>query len=209
MFPLGSVSRRISGLPFVTLLIILMTSGVFYLELERGDAFILRWSVIPAGITTGAHPETLITSAFLHGGWMHIIGNMIFLWAFAPPMEEAMSSFRFVIFYLVGAAVAMAAHVAGAPDSTIPALGASGAVAAVMGAFLVTYPTDRIRTLVILPPIIRIVYVPAVVLIGLWLLIQFASYSTEMSQADTGGVAYLAHIGGAVFGVVTGRLFLR
>jgi len=209
MFPLGSVSRRISGLPFVTVLIILMTCGVFYLELERGDPFILRWSVIPAEITAGVHPETLITSAFLHGGWMHIIGNMIFFWAFAPPMEEAMSSFRFVIFYLAGAAIAMAAHVAGAPESTVPALGASGAIAAVMGAFLVTYPTDRIRTLIVFPPFIRIVYVPAVVLIGLWLLLQFASYSTEMRQADTGGVAYLAHIGGAVFGVVTGRLFVR
>lgn len=211
MFPLGSVSRRISGFPFITVLIILITSGVFYLELVRGDAFILRWSATPAEIMAGRRLETLVTSAFLHGGWLHIIGNMVFLWAFAPPMEEAMTSIRFLIFYLLGAVAAMGAQMWGDPDGTIPALGASGAVAAVMGAYLVTYPNDRIRTLILIPPIIRVVYIPAIVLIGLWIVLQFASYSTELAEAraDTGGVAYLAHIGGAIFGAVTGRLFLR
>jgi membrane associated rhomboid family serine protease len=208
MFPLGSVSRSITGVPFVTVLIILINAGVFYLELTQGDAFVLRWSAVANEITHGRHLETVITSMFLHGGWLHIIGNMVFLWAFAPPMEEAMGSFRFVAFYLLGGVVAMAAQMWADPASTIPALGASGAVAAVMGAFLVTYPRDQIRTL-ILAPTARVVSVPAIVLIGLWIVTQVISMSTETTEANAGGVAYFAHIGGAAFGVVTGRLFLR
>ncbi len=207
MFPLGSVSRGI-GVPVVTVLIILINAGVFYLESTQGDAFIGRWSAVAAEITHGRHLETIVTSMFLHGGWLHIIGNMVFLWAFAPPMEGAMGSFRFIIFYLLGGAVAMAAQMWGDPNSMVPALGASGAVAAVMGAFLVTYPRDRIRTL-ILAPSARIILVPAIVLIGLWIVTQVISVTTETAEANAGGVAYLAHIGGAIFGAITGRLFLR
>jgi len=208
MFPLGSVSRNITGWPFVTVLIILLNAGAFYLELAQGDAFIMRWSSVPAEITHGRHLETIVTSMFLHGGWMHIIGNMVFLWAFAPPMEDTMGSVRFLVFYLLGGMVAMAAQMAADPASTIPSLGASGAVAAVMGAFLVTYPRDQIRTL-ILAPVFRIVSIPAIVLIGLWILTQVISVSTETTEANTGGIAYFAHIGGAIFGAVTGRLFRR
>lgn len=208
MFPLGSVSRRITAIPFITVLVILACAGVFYLELQQGEPFINRWSAVPREIMAGREYETLLTSAFLHGGWMHIIGNMVFLWAFGPPMEEAMGSARFMMFYIVGAVVAMAAHVWGDPSSTIPALGASGAVAAVMGAFLVTYPRDQIRTLV-LTPAVRVIYIPAIVLIGLWVVTQVISVTTESQQANAGGVAYLAHIGGAIFGAVTGRLLVQ
>jgi membrane associated rhomboid family serine protease len=209
MFPLGSVSRSITGVPFVTVLIILLNAGVFYLEMTQGEPFIRRWSAIANDVTHGRHLETVLTSMFLHAGWMHIIGNMVFLWAFAPPMEDAMGPIRFVIFYLLGGAAAMAAQMwGGDPNSTIPSLGASGAVAAVMGAFLVTYPGDSIRTL-ILTPSARIVLVPAVVLIGLWIVTQVISVTTETTEANTGGVAYYAHIGGAIFGVVMGRLFQR
>ncbi len=208
MFPLGSVSRSMTSVPFVTVAVILINAAVFYLEMTQGDAFIMRWSAIANDITHGRHLETIATSMFLHGGWLHIIGNMVFLWAFAPPMEDAMGSIRFVIFYLLGGAVAMAAQMYGDPNSTIPSLGASGAVAAVMGAFLVTFPRDQIRTL-ILAPAPRIVSIPAIVLIGLWIVTQVISVTTETTEANAGGIAYLAHIGGAVFGVVTGRLFLR
>lgn len=206
MFPLGSVSRSITAIPFITLLVILANAGVFYLELQQGEPFIDRWSAVPAAIMAGREVETVITSAFLHGGWLHIIGNMVFLWAFAPPMEEAMGSVKFLIFYLLGAITAAAAHIYGDPSSTIPIVGASGAVAAVMGAFLVTYPRDSIRTLV-LTPAVRVIYIPAIVLIGLWIALQVVSITTEPTQANAGGVAYLAHIGGAVFGIVLGRLF--
>jgi membrane associated rhomboid family serine protease len=208
MFPLGSASRSIAAVPFITVLIILLNAGVFYLELTQGEPFVLRWSAVANEITHGRHLETIVSSMFLHAGWMHIIGNMLFLWAFAPLMEDAMGSPRFVIFYLLGGVAAMAAQMFADPNSTIPSLGASGAVAAVMGAFLVTYPRDQIRTL-ILTPMARVVSVPAVVLIGLWILTQVISVSTEATEANAGGVAYFAHIGGAVFGAVTGRLFIR
>jgi rhomboid family protein len=211
MFPLGTASRSLSSVPFVTLLIILINAGVFYLELTHGEPFIVKWSLTPADIMVGRHPETVVSAMFLHGSWMHIIGNMIFLWAFGPPIEEAMGSVRYLIFYLLGGAAAMAAQVAGDPHSTITVLGASGAIAAVMGAFLVTYPGDRIRTLVILFPFVRIIFIPAVVLIGLWIVLQVISVNMEATQAAAGsaGVAYLAHIGGAVFGIATGKLFER
>ena len=207
MFPLGSVSRSITGIPFITVLIILANAGVFYLELTQGDAFIDRWSAVPSAIMAGREYETILTSAFMHGGWLHIIGNMVFLWAFAPPMEEAMGPVKFLIFYLLGAIAAAAAHIYGDQSSTIPIVGASGAVAAVMGAFLVTYPRDSIRTLV-LTPAVRVIYIPAIILIGLWIILQVVSVSTEPQQANAGGVAYLAHIGGAAFGIITGRLFI-
>lgn len=206
MFPLGSVSRSITAIPFITVLVILANAGVFYLELQQGEPFIDRWSAVPAAIMAGREVETVITSAFLHGGWLHIIGNTVFLWAFAPPMEEAMGSVKFLIFYVAGAIAAAAAHIYGDPNSTIPMVGASGAVAAVMGAFLVTYPRDSIRTLV-LTPAVRVIYIPAIVLIGLWIVLQVVSVTTEPTQANAGGIAYLAHIGGAVFGIVLGRLF--
>ena len=208
MFPLGSMSRNITGWPFVTLAIILINAGVFYLELTQGDAFVTRWSAVPADIMHGRHLESLLTSMFLHGGWLHIIGNMVFLWAFGPPIEEGMGPIRFLVFYLLGGTVAMATQMWADPHSTLPALGASGAVAAVMGAFLVTYPRDQIRTL-ILAPAVRVVSIPAIVLIGLWILTQVISVSTESTQANAGGVAYFAHIGGALFGAVTGRLLRR
>lgn len=208
MFPLGSVSRSLTAVPFVTVLIILLNAGAFYLELAHGEPFVLRWSAVANEVTHGRHLETIVSSMFLHAGWMHIIGNMLFLWAFAPPMEDAMGSPRFVVFYLLGGIAAMAAQMFADPTSTIPSLGASGAVAAVMGAFLVTYPRDQIRTL-ILTPVARVVSVPAIVLIGLWIVTQVISVSTEATQANAGGVAYFAHIGGAVFGAVTGRLFVR
>jgi membrane associated rhomboid family serine protease len=208
MFPLGSMSRSMTSWPFVTVLIILANAAVFYLELTQGDAFVTRWSAVPSDIMHGRHLESLLTSMFLHGGWLHIIGNMVFLWAFAPPIEEGMGPIRFLIFYLLGGVVAMATQMYVDPQSTLPALGASGAVAAVMGAFLVTYPGDKIRTL-ILAPVFRVVSIPAVVLIGLWILTQVISVSTETTHANVGGVAYFAHIGGALFGAITGRLFRR
>ena len=208
MFPLGDVSRRLTLLPFITVLIILINAGAFYLELSKGDDFVLRWAAIPGQIRAGQHIETIATSMFLHGGWLHIIGNMIFLWAFGPPMEEAMGSFRFLIFYFLGGIAAMAAQIfIGDMGSSVPLLGASGAIAAVMGAFLVTYPTDSIRTLIFIPPFVRIVLIPAVILIGLWIVLQVVSVSTETHEAGVGGVAYLAHIGGAAFGAVAGRIF--
>ena len=148
---------------------------------------------------------------FLHAGWLHIIGNMVFFWAFGPAMEDAMGRFRFLMFYLVGGVVAMAAQVLAAPTSRVPNLGASGAIAAVMGAFIVTYPRDRIKTAICgCLLFVRVTYIPAVLLIGVWFLLQlFNAVGSVAGTVQTGGVAYMAHVGGFLFGVVTGRLWKK
>ncbi|MFO1187240.1 MAG: rhomboid family intramembrane serine protease [Alphaproteobacteria bacterium] len=206
MFPLGDASRQPARFPAITIGFIVVNALVFVLELTQGDAFIQAWSLIPAEFAAGHRPETLLTSMFLHGGWSHIIGNMVFLWAFGPQIEDAMGMLRYLAFYLLGGAVAMAAQVFMDPASTIPNLGASGAIAAVMGAFLVTYPRDRIKTIVFLGVFTRITFIPAMVLIGVWFLMQLVSVGAITSQ-EGGGVAYTAHIAGAIFGAATAWFF--
>ena len=141
---------------------------------------------------------------FMHGGFMHIIGNMVFLWVFGPEMEEAIGRVKYLLFYFAGGLVAWAAQIAADPMSMTPNLGASGAIAAVMGAFLVTFPRDRIRTFLFFGIFFRIPAIPAAFLIGIWLLLQLISAGISTGQA--GGVAYVAHIGGLMFGAITGRL---
>ncbi len=206
LIPLGDVSRRPTRIPAVTALIILVNGLVFVMELMGGDTFVNTWSAIPAQIVSGHQWITLITSMFLHGSWLHIIGNMIFLWAFGPEIEDAMGRWRYLVFYFSGGLVAMIAQVVADPHSAVPNLGASGAIAAVMGAFLVTYPRDRIRSALIIFVFVRITFIPAALLIGFWFLTQLFD-AGSVANVQTGGVAYLAHIGGFLFGAVTARLF--
>jgi membrane associated rhomboid family serine protease len=206
LIPLTDASRRPAHVPIVTACIILTNFFVFALELRGGDAFVLQWSAIPANIVAGHHWITILTAMFLHGSWSHIIGNMIFLWAFGPQIEDAMNPLRYLAFYMVGGLVAMLAQVAISPSSTVPNLGASGAIAAVMGAFLVTYPRDQIRALLIIFVFVRVTFIPAALLIGVWFLIQLFSVGS-VAAVQTGGVAYVAHVGGFVFGAATARLF--
>ena len=147
MIPLSDASRRPAHFPLMTLLIIVINVFVFVRELLGGEAFVLHWAAVPANIVGGHDWMTILTAMFMHGSWSHIIGNMIFLWAFGPEMEDAMNALRYGAFYLLGGGVAMLAQVLASPHSTVPNLGASGAIAAVMGAFLVIYPRDRIRAL--------------------------------------------------------------
>jgi membrane associated rhomboid family serine protease len=208
LIPLGDASRPLSRFAVVTALIIVLNVWVFFQELTYGDPYIWMWSAIPIRIIHGHHLITLLTSMFMHAGWMHIIGNMIYLWAFGREIENAMGPIRFAFFYLIGGIVAMSAQILGDPFSRIPSLGASGAIAAVMGAFLITFPRDRIRTLVFFFIFFRITLIPAALLIGFWFLIQVFNVGA-VAQAKTGGVAYLAHIGGFLFGVVTAKLFVN
>jgi membrane associated rhomboid family serine protease len=131
---------------------------------------------------------------------------MVFLWAFGPEIEDAMDPLRYSAFYLIGGVVAMLAQVAASPTSTVPTLGASGAIAAVMGAFLVTYPRDQIRSLLVIFIFVRITFIPAALLIGVWFLMQLWN-AGSVASVQTGGVAYLAHVGGFIFGAATARLF--
>jgi membrane associated rhomboid family serine protease len=206
LIPLGDASRRTQRFAIVTTLIVVVNAYVFLKELMYGDAFVYAWSAIPVRVLHGHDWITLLTSMFMHASWMHIIGNMIYLWAFGREIEDAMGAVRFLFFYLAGGFVAMLAQILGDPNSRIPALGASGAIAAVMGAFIVTYPRDRIRTLLFIFIFIRITFIPAAILIGFWFLTQLFNFGM-VAQVKTGGVAYLAHIGGFLFGVVTARLF--
>jgi rhomboid family protein len=206
--PLGDASRRPRQFAVVTVAIILVNVWVFFKELIYGDRFVYVWSAIPARITHGHHWITLLTSMFMHGSWMHIIGNMIYLWAFGREIEDAMGSARFLFFYLAGGIVAMMAQILGDPLSRIPSLGASGAIAAVMGAFIITFPRDRIRTILFFFIFIRVTFIPAAFLIGFWFLIQVFDVGA-VASIRTGGVAYLAHIGGFLFGVVTARVFVN
>ena len=206
VIPINDASRRPTRYPVVTLAIIVLNVLVFILELALGDGFVTRWALIPADIASGHHLTTILTAMFLHGSWLHIISNMIFLWAFGPEVEDLMAPGRYLTFYVLGGVAAMLAQVAAAPASTVPALGASGAIAAVMGAFLVTYPRDKIRSLLIILVFVSVRYIPAALLIGVWFLIQFVNLGAVSEQASS-GVAYAAHVGGFIFGVVTVRLF--
>jgi len=208
LIPLSDASRRPVNMPVCTVLIIVANTLAFLLELARGDAFVLQWSVVPADIVSGHHWVTILTAMFLHGSWSHIIGNMVFLWAFGPEMEDAMGRGRYLAFYLIGGFIAMLAQVAADPHSTVPNLGASGAIAAVMGGFLVTYPRDRIKSVLFLFVFFRVTFIPASLLIGFWFLTQLF-HAGQVAQVQSGGVAYLAHVGGFIFGAVTARWFER
>jgi membrane associated rhomboid family serine protease len=205
VIPLSDASRRPQRFPVVTTLIIVINAFVFIEELLGGQAFVLKWSVVPAEVVAGHRWITILTAMFLHSGWLHIIGNMVFLWAFGPEIEDAMNPLKYLVFYLIGGVVAMSAQVAVLPGSTVPNLGASGAIAAVMGAFLVTYPRDQIRSLLVIFFFVRVTMIPAALLIGVWFLIQLFSVGT-VANVQTGGVAYMAHVGGFVFGALTARL---
>jgi membrane associated rhomboid family serine protease len=143
----------------------------------------------------------------MHGGWLHILGNMLFLWVFGPEMEDAMGGWRYLGFYLLGGLVANFAQIAVAPTSTTPNLGASGAIAAVMGAFIVTYPKDRIRTVLFLGIFFTVTYLSAMLLIGLWFVLQVISALGVLNTAHVqqGGTAFMAHVGGFLFGAIVAR----
>ena len=206
LIPLTDASRRPVRTPVITGLIILINVVVFLLELTRGDAFVIQWSAVPAQIMSGHHWITILTAMFMHGSWSHIIGNMIFLWAFGPEIEDAMGRVRYLVFYLLGGLIAMLAQVLADTHSTVPNLGASGAIAAVMGAFIVTYPRDRIKSVLFIFVFFKVTFIPAALLIGFWFLTQLV-HAGSVAQVQTGGVAYLAHVGGFIFGAATARLF--
>jgi membrane associated rhomboid family serine protease len=208
MIPLSDIDRRPVNFPIITSFIIAANSVIFIFELVLSDTFIVEWSFVPLEISSGQHLVTILTAMFMHGGWFHILGNMVYLWAFGPEIEDVMGRARYSVFYLAGGITASLAQVVANPLSTVPNLGASGAIAAVMGAFLVTFPRDRIRTLVFLGWFVTITFIPSVILIGLWFVVQFfRELAASSARTQAGGVAYMAHLGGLGFGVVTARLF--
>ena len=207
MIPLTDADRRPVNFPIVTLLIIVVNFIVFFLELVGGDDFISRWSMVPAQITAGKDWITLLTAMFLHESWEHILGNMVFLWAFGPEVEDTMGPAKYLTFYLLGGLIANLVQITFMPNSTIINLGASGAIAAVMGAFILAFPRDRIKTVLIIGIFVRITYIPSLLMIGLWFLTQVFSQLGSIAAVQSGGVAYMAHIGGFIYGAIAGRWF--
>ena len=217
------------GLPWVNVAIIALNVIVFLYQLVDPN-FTNGYSAVPAEITSGKDiigsfllvaPDgtsvqideapgpmpiwlTLLTSMFMHGGWLHIGGNMLFLFIFGDNIEKAYGHIKYLIFYLVCGIIAGLAHVLSQPDSIIPSLGASGAISGVMAAYLVLFPTNRVRVLLTLGVIwLRPIMVPAVVMIGIWALLQFVNGIGSIAVTDqTSGVAYWAHIGGFIAGAV-------
>src|SRR5215475_10195895 len=207
MIPLTDTSRRPTRYPAMTTAIILMNVLVFVLEIMGGESFVRQWSVTPADIVSGKNWLTIFSAMFMHGGWMHIIGNMVFLHAFGPEVEDAMGRLSYLTFYLLSGIAATAAQVLIAPFSHVPNLGASGAIAGVMGAFLITYPRDRIRVLFFFFIFVRTAMIPAAALIGVWFLLHVFSQVGSVVSVQSGGVVYMAHIGGCRIGAVTARFF--
>jgi len=217
------------GIPWVNIAIIALNVIVFLYQLVDPN-FTNGYSTVPAEITQGIDivgvrqlvlPDgttatidegpgpspiwlTLLTSMFMHGGWLHIGGNMLFLFIFGDNIEKAYGHIKYLIFYLVCGIVAGLAHVLSQPDSIIPSLGASGAISGVMAAYLVLFPTNRVRVLLTLGVIwLRPIAVPAVVMIGIWALLQFVNGIGSIAVTDqTSGVAYWAHIGGFIAGAL-------
>ena len=184
---------------------------------KPGEAFVFQYGAIPAVIFHHAEaPEdvaaipsslTLLTSMFLHGGWMHLLGNMLYLWIFGNNIEDAMGHVRFILFYALGGLLAALSHAAIDPSSTIPMVGASGAISAILGAYLLLYP--RARVLVLMPPpFLGTTYVPAVFVLGLWFLGQLYSGGLSLGSKG-GGIAFFAHIGGFIAGMALVGLFKR
>ena len=222
----GRAARSLSGMfpirdhnpsrstPWVTWAIIAVNAAVF-LSYAGGldDPRVIyplwdRWALIPAEVSSGLDYHTVLTSMFLHGGWMHVIGNMLFLWVFGDNMEDEFGHLGFLGFYLAAGAAAAVLHVMSDPASAIPTVGASGAIAGVMGGYLLLFPKAKVDVLFIIVILIRIIPIPAWVVLGVWFAIQFASGA--MTPTEAGGVAYWAHVGGFAAGVVlTLPLFLR
>lgn len=205
MIPIGDDNYGRKSVPFVTYLIIAATFLVFFIELSASDNFIISFSVVPARLLADPWGQfyTVFSAMFMHAGWLHILGNMLYLWIFGDNIEDRIGHGKFLVFYLLSGIAATFAQVLVDPKSTIPNLGASGAIAGVLGAYLVAFPRKRVRVLLFS----FIIPLPAVVVIGLWFLLQVLS---EAGAAGArGGVAYMAHIGGFIAGAILILFFSR
>lgn len=213
MFPIRD--HNPSGrVPYVTYALIAVNIAVFlgywpFLTTQaQAVRFLDTWAMIPAHVMQGGHLMSVVTAMFLHGGWMHLLGNMLFLWIFGDNIEDAFGPVLFLMFYLAAGAGAAALQIAGDPASTVPMLGASGAIAGVMGAYLMLFPRARVDVLIVIIFFFRVIIVPAWLVLGVWFALQLVSGLA--SSADAGGVAYLAHVGGFAAGLaMTLPMWLR
>lgn len=205
MFPVGDDDSTIRSTTYVTYMLVVINVLVFLLELAGGNAFIQEWSFIPARFTRNPSSDaiTILTAMFMHGGWMHLFGNMLYLWIFGNNVEDRFGSIRFLIFYLVSGLAATFAQYYFLPHSNVPNVGASGAIAGVLGAYLVMFPKARVNVAIGY----NVVPMPAILVLGFWIVLQLFSgvgsiATTDETMRDVGGVAYMAHIGGFFTGIL-------
>src|SRR5512145_377023 len=216
MFPIGDENDH-AGIAFVTIGLIVANALAFLNEINRPEqalqAFIFAWGVVPREFAVGTdlpplipfpYWSTLLTSMFLHGGWGHLGGNMLFLWIFGDNIEHRIGHLRFILFYLVCGIAAGIAHNVFNSGSMIPTVGASGAISGVLGGYLLLFPRNRVYVMTWG----GVAAVPAVLMLGLWILLQFVNGVGSVAETpETGGVAYLAHIGGFAAGMILAPLF--
>jgi membrane associated rhomboid family serine protease len=208
--------------PIVTIALIISCTLVFLYEValppDVGELFVYRYGAIPAAIfgratlpaeATAIPPHlTILTSVFLHGGWMHLIGNMLYLWIFGNNVEDVMGHGRFIVFYLTCGIIAALSHAVIEPASGVPMVGASGAISGILGAYLLLFPRAQVLVIIPLGIISRMMYVPAALVLGLWFLVQVLSGGMSLGQ-EGGGVAFFAHIGGFLAGMLLIGVFKR
>lgn len=206
MMPLGDDNSTRKTTPIVTYTLIVLNVLFFLLELAGGEPFVLKWAFTPSNFI--AHPianiPTLFTSMFMHAGIAHLLGNMLYLWIFGDNVEDRMGKVKFTLFYLVCGLIATFTQLFFIPHSDIPNLGASGAIAGVLGAYILLFPREKVRVMLGS----AVTEWPALIVIGFWFILQFfSSFSSEASSGESGGVAYMAHIGGFIAGLAIAALF--
>jgi membrane associated rhomboid family serine protease len=199
VFPIGDDDSARRSVPLVTYALIVVNVLFFFVELSGGDPFIMRWAFVPSRFMASPFGDvlTVFSSMFMHAGWLHLGGNMLYLWIFGDNVEDRFGHLKFFIFYLLCGIAATAAQMAISLGSDVPNVGASGAIAGVLGAYILMFPKGSVRVL----QGSRVIQVPALIVIGLWIVLQFFSgIGSVANAAQTGGVAYMAHIGGFVAG---------
>lgn len=210
IFPIGDTQVQGGAKPIFSYLFIGLNVLIFIFQVSLGSGaqqFVQHFGAIPLEITNMEDLFTLGTSIFLHGGIAHLFGNMLYLWIFADNIESTIGNFQFVIFYLMGGLIASLAHVFCSPMSTIPTVGASGAISAVMGAYLVMFPKSKIK-MIFLIFFRRPFYISAMLFLGFWIFEQIFGVF-QPSDPNQGGIAWWAHIGGFVFGVACAYIFFK
>ena len=205
MFPIGDDDSARRTVPVVTYALIALNVLFFFVEMSGGEAFIGTWAFVPRRFLANPAGDfpTLFTSMFMHAGWLHLGGNMLYLWIFGDNVEDSFGHVKFVIFYVLCGLAATFAQLMFSVGSNVPNLGASGAIAGVLGAYILLFPRGQVRVL----QGSQVIPVPALIVIGLWIVLQFFSGIGSIASAGQGGVAYMAHIGGFVAGFVLTFLF--
>jgi membrane associated rhomboid family serine protease len=201
MFPIGDDNSRRTSTAIVNYLLIALNVLAFFYEISQPDVqrFVMQWGAVPSAISHGERLSTLITSMFLHGGWMHLIGNMVFLWTFGDNVEDALGHGRYLLFYFLCGIAAGLAQVFLSANSHLPGVGASGAISGVLAAYLIMFGSNPVRVMMGYV----ITTVPAYLMIGMWIVVQFFNGIASFAQtAQTGGVAYGAHVGGFIAGLI-------